>query len=102
MKFKNTKEYPNAITCETSELDALKAKGWSVSMNTKCYANFIGFCSGDIEIGFGCWMHNLGADVCGSTSGGEIVAESNIKIKSQKDLNDFCKMIDMFISLSKK
>jgi len=70
-------------------------------MHTEGYANFIGIETGDIAIGFYCWMHNLGYDISVLDCDGGTSAESDLVIKSQEDLDDFCAIIDLVIKLKK-
>jgi len=99
MKFKNTKEYPNAVTCTAAEAIALKAKGWTVIMHTPGFTSFIGHANGDISMQFSGWMHNLSYEIEGAGEDTDSFTTS-FKIRSQKDLDLFCTMIDNFIQLT--
>lgn len=105
MKFKITKEYPQgSIVATESDLELLKSKGWSVSMHTPYYTNFIGAKLFEMRIGFGCWMSNLEfyAEMCDHESGCYYIVDGyNFDIKSQADLNKVIKYIDGIIELNK-
>ena len=99
LTFKNTAEYPNTVTISASQIEVLKQRGWDVNMHTPGYANFIGATSGDIFMGFYCWDHDLGYSITGADDYNGDIHESDFKIKNQKDLNDFCAMIELLIKL---
>jgi len=101
MEFYSNAEYKNAIRCSSEELEILKAKGWTVDIHTESYANFIGVVDGSISMGFYCWIHNLGYGIVGEGTQHEYseTHESEFKIKNQEDLDNFCKMIDLYVKL---
>ena len=102
MEFKKTKDRPNgAIICSKEEAERLKAKGWTVSMHTEGYANFIGCELNGLSIGFCCYMRHLETDI-GTPEVGYYNDSWNgsVDIKSQKDLDNYIEMIDCMVKLN--
>ena len=102
MIFKKTEDRPNgAIICSKEDVEKLKAKGWVVSMHTNGYANFIGCELNGLSVGFCCYMEHLETDI--STPEVGYYSDSwngDVDIKSQKDLDNYIKIIDCMVALN--
>jgi hypothetical protein len=99
MKYTPTEERPSGcIHYLPSDKEALEARGWTVNMHTEHYANFIGYESNMICIGFTCYIDHLETTIETSPTGyyGDQWQES-FNIESQADLDRFMAMVDSFI-----
>lgn len=103
MKFKKTDDRPNgAIVCTKEDIEKLKEKGWTISMHTDYYANFIGSYLNDLSIGLCCYIEHLETDLSSPEVGYYNDSwQGSIDIKSQKDLDNYIKLIDCIVALNK-
>lgn len=102
MIFKETKDRPlGAIICTEKDLEQLKKKGWTINVHTKGYVNFIGAELNGLSVGFCCWMSNLETSISTPEVGYYNDSwEGDVNIKTQKDLDNYIKMIDCIIVLN--
>lgn len=104
MKFKKTKEYPDgSVVIAESDIELLKAKGWTVDLHTPYYANFIGTKSMGIVFGFASWHSALDFNIYAENEyGGYYTPDGyEVKISSTADLKKAISIIDNIIALEK-
>ena len=100
MKFTPTEERPSGCIQYKGwrDKEALEARGWTVDIHTEGYANFIGYKSNAITIGFTCYTDHMETTIESSPVGYYADRwEESFNIESQADLDRFMAMVDSFI-----